>query len=411
LLEPNGNAERRSAQKTRRSPQEIALPATPADRFPSDPAHQGGWLVLGQLFLQRLLANDPSVKEAAARAITDYGSGSGASRLLCGSLTPHHLLEDALSQFKRTDASLCFSSGYAAAIGTIDALLTKGDIIILDQLVHGCLIDAARLCRAKTRIFAHNDLNQLQNILKWAQKRHSWTPVGRHSRILIVTESVFSMDGDLAPLREIASLKEQHGAWLMLDEAHATGLYGLNRRGLAEAYGVAEQVDVHLGTLGKTLGSAGGYICGSKSLIQFLINQARTFLFSTAPTPASSAAATAALQIIQSQDGEQRRQQLWHNVDEIKNGLINSNWMLPPVRSAIIPVMVGDENQALRLADQLRRLGVYIPAIRYPTVARGTARLRLTVSASHNPVDIEALIAALVVCKSQETHGQEKSPL
>ena len=179
------------------------------------------------------LANHPTIKAAAIEATEKHGAGSGASRLICGSLSPHHELEETIASFKGTLAALSFSSGYATAIGTIAALLGKDDVVIIDKLVHACVVDAARLCGAKLRVFAHNDLNDLEQKLKWADvNRNSATGIPNKQRVLIVTESVFSMDGDLAPLREIVTLKEEHGAWLMLDEAHATGLYGKNRRGL-----------------------------------------------------------------------------------------------------------------------------------------------------------------------------------
>src|SRR5437764_14036464 len=206
------------------------------------------------------------------------------------------------------------------------------------------------------------------------------------------------MDGDLAVLREIIELKEKYGAWLMLDEAHATGLFGQQRRGLAEAYELADRVEIQMGTLGKALGCAGGYICGSRALIDLLINRARSFIFSTAPTPATAAAATAAIRFVQSSDGEGRRAQLWARVDQLKNGLIGGKWDLPVIRSAIIPLIVGQEDAALRLASELRALGIFIPAIRYPTVARGQARFRLTVTAAHSAVDLQQLLSVLHLC-------------
>ncbi len=352
------------------------------------------------------LANHAGLKEAAARATARFGAGSGAARLICGSLAPHHELEEALAEFHATDAALAFSTGYATALGTIGSLLGRDDVIIIDQLVHACVVDAARLCGAKLRVFAHNDLEDLAKILKWADARRAagMTPVDSartRCRVLIVTESVFSMDGDLAPLREIIELKEQHGAWLLVDEAHATGLYGQHRRGLAEAYEVADRIEIRLGTLGKALGAAGGYVCGSRPLIDLLTNRARTFLFSTAPVPAAAGAAEAAIRLVQSAEGETRRTRLWQRVDEVKNTVINAGWKLPAVRSAILPLRVGAEAQAMTLADALRERGVFIPAIRYPTVARGDARLRLTLSAEHTPADVAQLADALAGLKSQ----------
>src|SRR6266545_591589 len=341
------------------------------------------------------LANDPRLKEAAIRGIERYGAGSGASRLICGSLAPHHELEQAIAAFKGTEAAMAFSSGYAAALGMICALIDAHDVIAIDKRVHACIVDAARLCGAELRVFAHNDLNVLSKILRWADRRNAGLSCKRRPRALIVTESVFSMDGDFAPLRDLVELKEQHGAWLMVDEAHATGLYGEKRRGLAEEFGIAERIEVQMGTLGKALGAAGGYICGSRVLIDYLVNRARTFIFSTAPVPAAAAAATAAIHFIQSDEGQMRRNQLWARVDQIKNGLIAAGFVLPPVRSAIIPLVIGDEARAVEAAATLREHGVFIPAIRYPTVARGQARLRLTVSAAHAAADVSQLVTAL----------------
>jgi len=341
------------------------------------------------------LANDPLLKEAATRGIERYGAGSGASRLICGSLAPHHELEQAIAAFKGTEAAIAFSSGYAAALGLVCALIDAYDVIVIDKLVHGCIVDAARLCGAELRVFAHNDLNRLAQILRWADRRNAGLSGKRRPRTLIVTESVFSMDGDFALLRELLQLKEQHGAWLMVDEAHATGLYGEKRRGLAEEFGVAQRIEVQMGTLGKALGAAGGYVCGSRVLIDYLVNRARTFVFSTAPVPAAAAAATAAIHFIQSGEGQMRRNQLWARVDQVKNGLIAAGFVPPPVRSAIIPLVIGDEARAVEAAAALREQGVFVPAIRYPTVARGQARLRLTVSAAHAAADVSQLVAAV----------------
>jgi 8-amino-7-oxononanoate synthase len=345
------------------------------------------------------LANHHRLKEAAARAAMDFGAGAGASRLICGSLSIHHQLEESLAVFKGSEAALGFATGYAAAMGAIGALLRPGDLIIADRLVHACCIDAARLCGATLRVFGHNDPNDLATILKRADGQPPSTSQSgsgeRSRRILIVTESVFSMDGDLAPLREIVELKEKHGAWLMLDEAHATGLFGENRRGLAEACELFGRVEIQMGTLGKALGAAGGYICGSRRLIDLLINRARTFIFSTAPAPAVAAAALAGIQVVQSGEGEILRQRLWQRVDEVKNAVINAGWKIGPVQSPIIPLIVGDERRAVDAARSLGHRGIFIPAVRYPAVPRGEARLRLTVSAAHSRDQVGALEKAL----------------
>jgi 8-amino-7-oxononanoate synthase len=350
------------------------------------------------------LAGDPLLKEAAIRAVEKFGAGSGASRLICGSLAPHHELEEALAHFKGVEAALSFSTGYATASGTICALLGKDDVIVLDKLVHACIVDAARLSGAKIRVFAHNDLDKLEKILKWANRVQSpESRVQSRGQLLIVTESIFSMDGDAAPLREIVALKEKYGAWLMVDEAHATGLYGKNRRGLAEESGVSGQIEVQMGTLGKAVGASGGYICGSRPLIDFLVNRARSFIFSTAPVPAAAAAATAGVRFIQSSEGEQRRRTLWERVEQCRTGIlpvsdsanIGDRRDACPTLSAILPVIIGDENRAVATSAALREQGIFVPAIRYPTVARGAARLRVTVTANHTIEEINSLAATL----------------
>jgi 8-amino-7-oxononanoate synthase len=341
------------------------------------------------------LANEPALKEAAIRAVERYGAGAGGSRLICGSLAPHQELDETLAAFKGTEAAISFSTGYAAAMGAIGALLGKDDFLILDKLVHACIVDAARLCGAKLRVFGHNDLNDLEAKLKWASQQVQ-SPKSklqsRDGRTLVVTESVFSMDGDHAPLREMVGLKEKYGAWLMVDEAHATGLYGAHRRGLAEELGVSHRIEVQMGTLGKALGASGGYICGSRALINYLINRARTFIFSTAPVPAAAAAATAGVRFVESSAGEERRNKLWRNVSALPSTI---SAQLSTSRSAIIPILIGEEDKAVEAATTLREQGIFIPAIRYPTVARGQARLRLTLSATHTDADLAQLLTAL----------------
>ena len=327
------------------------------------------------------LANEPALKEAAIKAVGQFGAGAGASRLICGTLPPHRELDEKIAAFKGTAAALSFSTGYAAAIGAIGALAGQDDVIVIDKLVHACIVDAARLCGAKLRVFDHNDLTDLERILKWAEAKVR----SPKARTLIVTESVFSMDGDHAPLREIVELKEKYGAWLMVDEAHATGLYGAQRRGLAEELGVSDRIEIQMGTLGKALGAAGGYVCGSRALVDYLINRARTLIFSTAPVPAAAAAATAGIRFVQSRAGEARRSLLWQRVSDLPSTL----------RSAIIPMLIGAEAKAVEAATALRAQGIFIPAIRYPTVARGQARLRLTVTAAHTHADMVQLLAAL----------------
>lgn len=330
------------------------------------------------------LANEPALKEAAIRAAEKFGAGAGASRLICGSLAPCHQLEEALAAFKGVEAALTFATGYAAAVGTIGALVGKDDIVVIDKLVHASIVDGARLSGAKLRVFAHNDLNDLEEILKWANAaRGPKSKAQSPARILVITESVFSMDGDCAPLREIVALKNKHGAWLMVDEAHATGLYGANRRGLAEELGVSGGIEVQMGTLGKALGASGGYIAGSRALIDYLVNRARSFIFSTAPVPAAAAAAAAGIRFVQSAKGEERTKMLRARVREFHSAFNEAGFS-----SAIIPVIIGAETKAMETAAALLEQGIYVPAIRYPTVARNQARLRVTMTAAHTKEDV-----------------------
>ena len=337
------------------------------------------------------LANHPALKTAAIKAVEKFGAGAGASRLICGSLAPFHELEAALAAFKQTEAALTFATGYAAALGTITSLAGKDDVIILDKLVHASIVDAARLSGAKLRIFDHNDLNDLEDKLRWADESKS--AIGnRQSAILIITESIFSMDGDAAPLREIVALKEKYGAWLMVDEAHAIGIIGKNGRGLADQLGVSDQIEIQMGTLGKALGASGGYICGQRALIDYLVNRARSFMFSTAPVPAAAAAAQAGIQLIQSAEGELRRDQLRQRTAEFKSAIGHRP---SAISSAIVPLILGDESKTVAAATTLRAQNIFVPAIRYPTVARGAARLRITLTAAHSAADVAILARAL----------------
>ncbi len=360
----------------------------------------GPWIELDGRRLLNFASNDylglaahPVLREAAARAAEQYGAGAGAARLMCGSLAPHHDLEAALARFKGLEAVLSFATGYAAALGAVTALAGPGDVVALDKLAHACLVDAARLSGAKLRVFAHNDPADLENILAWARAFvNQRAPPGR---ILVITESVFSMDGDFAPLRELVELKERFGAWLLVDEAHATGVMGPQGQGCLAAAGLTDRVEAHLGTLGKVLGAAGGFVGGARALIQWLVNRARPFLFSTAPVPAAVAAARAGVELAAGVEGDQRRQQLWQRVRELRSRLAALGWPLPREESPILPLVVGEEAAAVALAARLRERGIFVPAIRYPTVARGAARLRVSVSAAHTSEDVARLAAAL----------------
>ena len=333
------------------------------------------------------LAGHPALGQAVREAIEQFGVGSGASRLICGSLQPHHELESALAKWQGTETALVFSTGFAAAQGVLTSLLGRGDVVILDKKAHASMIDGAKLSGATLRVFRHNDLENLEKLLQWA--------ADRGGRVLVASESVFSMDGDHAPLAGIVELKERYGAWLMLDEAHAVGLYGPLGQGLAAAGGLGERIEIRMGTLGKAVGAAGGFICGSRQLFDLLVNKARSFIFSTAPSPAVSAAARAGVELIQGAEGQSLRGQLWQRVDELTRGAALLGWKTSAEPSAILPLIVGEEAKAVATMDHLREAGFFIPAIRYPTVPRNEARLRVTLTANHTAENIQQLVNAL----------------
>jgi 8-amino-7-oxononanoate synthase len=333
------------------------------------------------------LTQHPKLKMAAADAAQKFGAGSGASRLITGTLAIHSELEARLAAFKQTPAALTFESGYAAALGTIPALFGQGDVIILDKLAHASLIDGARLSGAEIRVYPHNRLERLSELLDWVREKR------RGAKILIITESVFSMDGDSCPLAEIVDLKDKFEAALLLDEAHAIGVLGPNGAGLAAERGLIDRVEIHLGTLSKAIGSSGGFIAGPSSLIDLLINRARTFIYSTAPPPAAIAAAIEGLGVIASPAGDQLRAALWRNREELT---VTSKRAKPEgARSAIVPIIVGPEEQALSLSEELVEHGFLVPAVRFPTVPRGSARLRVTLSAAHHLQDVVNLREAI----------------
>lgn len=335
------------------------------------------------------LATEPSLKEVAKAAIDEYGVGSGASRLVCGTIAPHARLEESIARFKGTEAALTFSSGYATSVGTLSALAREGDVLILDKLCHASLIDGAKLSGAVIRVFPHNHLGKLESHLNWARENY---PDGR---TIIVTESVFSMDGDRSPLAEIVEIKKRFGALLLVDEAHAVGVLGRQGRGLADALRLAGEVDIHMGTLSKALGVSGGYIAGSRALIDLLINRARSFIYSTAPAPAIAATAAAAIEWLQTPPGEKRREQLWKNLGYFGEQMPRMIRDGQKIQSAIIPMILGESERAFEAAERLSAKGIFVPAIRFPTVAKDAARLRITITAAHTTEQIVQLSAAL----------------
>ena len=329
------------------------------------------------------LAMHPEVIQAAVEATQRFGAGAGAARLVSGSLPPHQELETALAQFKGTEAALTYGSGYLANIGTIPALIGQGGLILADRLCHASLIDGCRLSAADFRIYRHNDTDHLRSLL--AARRQT-------RRTLIVTDGLFSMDGDLAPLPELNRLAQEYEADLYIDDAHGTGVMGPYGRGTVEHFGLEAEIPLQMGTLGKAFGSSGAYIAGPSTLIQYLMNTSRSFIFTTAPPPSSAAAATTAIRIIQREP--ERRARLWANRERLFTGLTQLGFNLSPSVSPIIPILVGSAETALSFAEHLFAEGIYAPAIRPPTVPDATSRIRITVTAEHTAVHIDQALAA-----------------
>jgi 8-amino-7-oxononanoate synthase len=331
------------------------------------------------------LARDPEIEAAFIEGIQRYGAGATASRLVCGSLRPHQALEDAIADAKQAAAALTFASGFAAAIGAIPAIVGKSDFIVLDKLCHACLVDAARLSAATLRVFPHNDLVKLSRLLGSIRAKSAT------ARILVVTESVFSMDGDLCPLREIVDLTAAHDALLLLDEAHAIGVLGDHGMGLADALGLQPRITFQMGTLSKAAGLAGGYLAASRDWIDLLTNRARSFIFSTAPPPALAHAALTSLHLIGSSHGQARRAALRANIATFQqySALLTSH------ATPILPLVLGSNEAALQASAALECQGLLVPAIRFPTVPRGTARLRISLSAAHSSSSIQSLAHAI----------------
>ena len=329
------------------------------------------------------LATHPAVQEAACQAIADYGAGAGASRLISGSTRLHQQLEAQLAAFKGTEAALLFNTGYHANVGTISALVGETDAVFSDALNHASIIDGCRLSRAQVTVYPHNDVDALSAALAQSTAR----------RRLVVTESVFSMDGDTAPLRAICTAAERHGAMVMVDEAHATGVIGPHGGGVVEQEGLQDRVTVQMSTLGKALGGFGAFVAARRSIIDLLINTARSFIYTTALPPAVIAAASAALTIVLTD--HQRRQTLAENAAQLRQGLERLGFALGPHPSHIIPVLIGDAERTMRLSERLLAAGVFVQGIRPPTVPPGTARLRVTLMSTHTPADLRMALDAL----------------
>jgi 8-amino-7-oxononanoate synthase len=330
------------------------------------------------------LSLHPLLKQAARVAIDQYGTGSGASRLISGTSPLHDELERKIARFKGTDAALVFNSGYAANIGIIPAVASEGDVILSDSLNHASIIDGCRLSRASLEIYRHCDCDHLERLLR---KRSS------SRRRLIVTDSVFSMDGDIAPLPEIASLAEQYDALLMVDDAHATGVLGQTGRGAAEHFGLSGRIDIQMGTFGKALGSFGAYAAGSRELIELLVNRSRSFIYSTAIPASVCAASLAALHIVDNEP--EKRDRLLANRETFGRNLAAHGLTVSFFPTPIIPILCGSSSNALKISRELLDRGIFASAIRPPTVPEGSSRIRMTVLATHSDQDLDEVTAVL----------------
>lgn len=329
------------------------------------------------------LTQHPKVKEKAKEAIERFGCGSGASRLISGTTSLHCELESKLAEFKKTEAALVFASGYAANLGVISSLTGRGDCLIIDKLNHASIIDGCRLSEADLRVYPHKDMVSLERILKQTQNKRLR---------LIITDGVFSMDGDIAPLPEIVGLAKKYNGLVMVDDAHGTGVLGKEGRGTVEYFDLEGHIDIQMGTLSKALGSLGGFIAGSNVLIDYLINKARSFIYSTALSPAQTAAALAGLEVIQTEP--QLRQKLWENVRYLKEGLQSLGFDTMQSQTQIIPVFIGDTDKTMQASKFLYENGIFAPAIRPPTVPKGKSRLRLSLMSTHTNTHLDKVLAA-----------------
>jgi 8-amino-7-oxononanoate synthase len=323
------------------------------------------------------LANHPKVRGAAAEAAMRWGAGAGASRLISGNMQPHSRLEKRLAAFKGYESALLFGSGYLANTGTIAALAGAGEVVFSDVLNHASIIDGCRLSRAETFVYRHGDVEHLSWGLRKAGERAA----------LIVTDGVFSMDGDVAPLAQLVELSKRHGCRLMVDEAHATGALGPGGRGSVAAAGLSGEVDVVMGTLGKALGSYGAYVCASRETIDYLLNTARSFVFSTALPPSVAAAGLAALELLESQP--ERVERLSANARTLRHALIAEGLAVGNSETQIVPVAVGEAEATMQLSERILEGGAFAQGIRPPTVPKGSSRLRFTVMSTHRREELE----------------------
>ncbi|RNC71368.1 MAG: 8-amino-7-oxononanoate synthase [Desulfuromonadales bacterium] len=332
------------------------------------------------------LADHPALKAAAVKAVERFGAGSGASRLVSGTMELHEALEERIARFKGTGAAVIFNSGFAANSGIIPALVAKGDLVFSDRLNHASIVDGCLLSRATMVRYPHNDMAALRRLLE----KHP-----TDGRRLIVTDGVFSMDGDMAPLRELVALKDEFRALLMVDDAHGTGVLGATGRGSAEHCGVMAGIDIHMGTLGKALGSFGAYAAASREIVEYLVNRARSFIFSTSLPPAVLAASLAAIDLVDSHEGSALRDRLALNAAFFRDALKSAGFDVMGSETQIVPAFVGEAEQTMTFTQRLLEEGIFVQGIRPPTVPAGTCRLRCTLMASHDEVDLARAVEAM----------------
>src|SRR2546427_1269057 len=330
------------------------------------------------------LTTHPKLKEAAVQAVEEFGVGSGAVRTIAGTMTLHMELEEKIAKFKQVEASVVFQSGFAANAGTVQAILGKEDVIISDELNHASIIDGCRLSRAEIKVFPHKDVEACEGILKEIQNRSG--------RKLLITDGVFSMDGDIAPLPALVELAEKYGCIMMIDDADASGVLGKNGRGTVDHFNLHGRVDIQVGTLSKAIGVLGGFIAGPQHLIEWLVNRGRPFLFSTSAPPAVAAACIEALNILEEEP--ERVERLWARTNFFKSGLTNLGFDTGASETPITPVIAGEETKAVELAKLLWEQGGFTPAIVFPTVPKGRSRVRTIVTAEHTEEDLQQALEA-----------------
>jgi glycine C-acetyltransferase len=324
------------------------------------------------------LTTHPALKRKALAALEQFGVGTGSVRTIAGTMQIHMELERRLAEFKKTEAAVVFQSGFAANAGTVAAILTRDDFVISDELNHASIIDGARLSRASIKVFPHRDVKAAREVVR---------DLPRTARKLLITDGVFSMDGDLGALPELCDLAEEHGLIMMVDDAHASGVFGKEGRGTVDHFGLHGRVDVQVGTLSKAIGALGGYVAGNRNLIEFLQHRGRPFLFSTSHPPSVAATCLAALDLLVEEP--QLIHALWRNAKFFKDGLSALGFDTGASESPITPVMVGDAVKAMRLSDRLFEEGVFAQGIGFPTVARDKARVRTIVTATHTQADLQ----------------------